>query len=33
MFKEQKLREQFMDERPTPKFNKDAAEAYKRHID
>ena len=32
IFKEQKLREQFIDERPTPKFKKDAAEAYQRYI-
>jgi hypothetical protein len=28
MFKEQKLREQFMDKQPTLKFKKEAAEAY-----
>ena len=37
MFKEQKLREQFIDESEgtsrSPKFKKDAAEAYQRHVD
>ena len=36
IFKEQKLREKFIDEsvaRSTPKFKKDAAEAYERHVE
>lgn len=35
IFKEQKLRQQFINERPvgTPKFKKSAAEAYNRHVE
>ena len=32
MFKEQKLREQFMDERPVSKFKKEAVEVYQQRI-